>query len=254
MRRPVLAVLALVPLWSAAQAPVAPAPVEPSPAPGAPAAPAPASPAAATQPGAGPQPIAIEPAPPTSSPRPEPASPGASTRSYLFARAGALVPRAADVDGFDTGVAFEAGAGTRLWPFLAVEVGTGYLRMTEDETGSNASVGSYRMTQDLSAVPIVATVRLSGRAFGFEGYALAGGGLYLWSLGGKVTSSQYDPYSFSGTDTRFGLHVGAGLQASLTRRFSLGLEARYLLAQGTFLGRTSNLDSAIVTLGGGYAF
>ncbi len=250
MRRLVLAIVAVIPVWSAAQAPpeAPPAAVTASPEAGAPAT---ATPAA--QPGPGPQPIAIEPAAPAASPPPQAASPVAQ-RSYVFARAGALVPRAADVEGFDTGVAFEAGAGTRLTRYLAVEVGTGYLRTSEDQTGSNASVGSYRMTQDLSAVPFVATVRLSGRAFGFEGYALAGAGVYLWSLSGEISSSQYAPYSFAGTNTGFGAHVGAGLSAPLSRRVTLGLEARYLVAQGTFLGRTSNLDSAIVTLGAGYAF
>jgi opacity protein-like surface antigen len=231
----VVALTALVPAWSAAQAPADPAVT--------------AVPTAPTL-----APTAIEPAAPAPPTQPPLAPPSAAARSYLFARAGALVPRASDVEAFDTGMTFEVGAGTRLTSYLAVEVATGYLLMTEDKTGSNTDVGSYRITQDLSAVPFVATARLTGRAFGFEGYALAGAGLYLWSLGGKVTSSLYDPYTFSSAHTGFGLHVGAGLSAPLSRRVSLGLEARYLVAQGTFLGRTSNLDSAIVTAGVGYAF
>ena len=227
MRRLVLAVAAFIPLWSAAQAPAEPAP-------------------AGTQAGSGPRPVAIEPAPPPSS------SPPRTPRSYLFAKLGALVPRATDMDGFANGVAVEAGAGTRLTRYLAVEVGSGYLRTSQDETGSNSSVGSYHMTQDLSAVPIVATVRLSGRAREFELYALGGAGLYLWSLGSDVSSSQYAPYSFSGKDTGFGVHLGAGLSASLSRRFVLGLEAKVLVAQATFLDRTSNVDSAIVTVSVGY--
>ncbi len=238
MRRLVLSVAALTaftPAWSAAQAPAEPAP-------------------AGTQGGPGPQPLAIEAAPPPSSPQPPAATPAAAPRSYVFARVGALVPRAADVEAFGTGVAVEVGAGTRLTRYLAVEVGTGYLRMSQDETGSNSSVGSYRIAQDLSAVPIVATVRLYGRAWGLEGYALAGAGLYLWSLGGEVTSTLYAPYSYSATDTAFGLHVGAGISAILSRRIALGLEAKYLFAQTTFMDRTSNADSAIVTASLGYGF
>jgi len=230
----VMAILALVPAWSAAQAPPDPA-------------------AAAVPVGPGPQPTAIAPAPAPALAHDQAAA-TATSRSYLFARAGALVPRATDVNGFDTGLAVEAGAGHRLTRWLDVEVGTGYLRMTEDNSGSDASGGSYRRTQDLSAVPVIATLRLTGRAWGFEGHALAGAGLYLWSLGGEVTSSGNEPWLFSDTYTGFGVHVGAGLTASLSRRVSLGLEAKYLVAQTTFLDRTSNVDSAIVTAGVGYVF
>ncbi len=245
MRKLVLAVLALVPLWSAAQAP------DPAPAPSAvpQASPSPA-PAQATS---GPQPIAIEPAAGPSSPRPvAAAATGGSDRSYLFARLGAIVPRSSDMRGFGNGIAVEAGAGTRLARWLAVEIGTGYMRTSEDDTLPTTDGGSYRKQQDLSAVPFVATVRASVHARGFEAYALAGGGLYLWALGGTITAGTAE--SYSDTSTTFGGHVGAGLSASLSPRFTLGLEAKYLLAQASFLGRTSELGSAIVTASLGYAF
>jgi opacity protein-like surface antigen len=242
MRQLVLSALALVPLWSAAQTPGDPAAAAPS-----------ATPASASQP-SGPQPIAIEPAAGPSSPLPIAAAPGATDRSYLFARLGTIVPRSSDLSGFENGIAVEAGAGTRLTRYLAVEVGTGYLRTSQVEKGTNDTVGSYHVKQDMSAVPLVATVRVSTHTRGFEAYALAGGGLYLWALGGTVSSSQYAPYSFSDTSTQLGAHVGAGLSASLSSRFTLGLEAKYLLARATLFGHTSDLGSAIVTAAFGYAF
>ncbi len=240
MRQLVLAALALAPLWSAAQAPADPAPPAPQASP---------APAQATS---GPQPIAIEPAAGPSAPRPvAAAAPGAPERSYLFARLGAIVPRSSDMKGFGNGIAVEAGAGTRFTRWLAVEVATGYLRTSEDEMLSN-DAGPYRRDQDLTAVPFVATARVSAHARGFEAYALAGGGVYLWALGGTVTSTVAQSYSY--TSTRLGAHLGAGLSASLSPRFTLGLEAKYLLAQATFDGRTSELGSAIVTASFGYAF
>lgn len=245
MRRLVLAALTLVPLWSAAQAPADPA------AAGA-AAPAPAP----VQPTSGPQPIAIEPAAGPTSPQPVAAAAASAggERSYLFARFGTIVPRSSDLRGFGNGVAVDAGAGTRLTPYLAVELGTGYLRTTASVTSPDANGGTYHLTEELSAVPLIATLRLSAHARGFEAYALAGGGVYLWTQDGNESWTASPPSSFSGTDTAFGAHVGAGLSAMVSRRFTLGLEARYLLAKAAVFGRTRELGSAIVTASFGYAF
>jgi opacity protein-like surface antigen len=239
MRQLVLAALALVPLWSAAQAPADAAPAARAP---------------AAQPSSGPQPIAIEPAAGPSSPRPVAAAVAGADRSYLLARLGTIVPRSSDLRGFHDGIAVEAGAGTRLTRYLAVEVGTGYLRTSQSSSSPDATGGEYHLGGDLSAVPLVATVRLLGRALGFEGYVLGGGGMYLWTYEGKETWSESPSNSFSGTDTGFGLHFGAGVSAALSQRVALGLEARYLLAKATFFGRTSELGSAIVTASLGYAF
>jgi opacity protein-like surface antigen len=242
MRQLVVAVLALIPLWSAAQASADPATASPQP-----------GPTPASQPSR-PQPLAIEPAAGPSSPLPVTAAATGADRSYLFARIGTIVPRSSDLRGFENGIAVEAGAGTRLTRYLAVEIETGYLRTTEGTSSADASGGAYHLSQELTAVPLAATVRLFGRALGFEGYVLGGAGMYLWAYGGKETWSDSPPSSFSGSDTGFGLHVGAGLSASLTRQVTLGLEGRYLFANGTFFGRTSDLGSAIVTASFGYAF
>jgi len=107
------------------------------------------------------------------------------------------------------------------------------------------------MTQDLSAVPIVR-----------DGPALRAGAESSSTpsaapdcTSGRSQRRVLEPVRsvlFSGKDTGFGVHLGAGLSASLSRRFALGLEAKYLVAQATFLDRTSNVDSAIVTVSVGY--
>lgn len=198
-------------------------------------------------------------------------------RLYAFAQAGAIVALNDDLEllGFDHGPALEVGVGFRLARHVAVEASAGYVAFSSERTGRvrvfespEAPVVEFRWTNGLSAIPLLASMRVSAQWGRVEVHALGGGGVYLTSYDARTvwTTSPTTAGDFHGTDTSFGVHAGAGVAVALSRELTIGADATYLRATATFakdpqgsttvtdVDLTARLDSLVVAGTATYRF
>ena len=224
MRTLLLALAAFVPLASVAQVTGLPSP-----------------PPAAT-----PQPVSLLPAAAQPS--------GPPSRSYLFAKLGAVFPDDEHMTGFENGPAVEAGAGYSLTRNFALEGGLGYFATSLRMSGDDAVAGTFEYEETLRAVPLLASLRISGRTGDVEFFGLFGGGLYFLSLHGKSTSTLMGTRTGSESDATLGVHVAGGVAAYVSPRTTVGIEGRLLYAEAEFGGGSSTLESAFLTATLGYRF
>ncbi len=170
--------------------------------------------------------------------------------SYLVLKGGAYSPsNSFDLDNvhFNTkaGYVLEGALGHYFLPFLAVEVGGGYL-----ESKTDASVPSANAK--LKVVPVVATGKLLLPAGPIEPYAEFGVGLYIVDLdisGNGATGN------FSGsTNSAFGYHAGGGVNIDLGPVVFLGAEGRYLWIKRSYGPVDIKLDGFTVTGDLGFRF
>ncbi|WP_242393229.1 outer membrane protein [Anaeromyxobacter oryzisoli] len=161
--------------------------------------------------------------------------------SYVAARVGAIIPKADDLDGFDTGFAFEGVIGRRIIPNVALEASVGYFAI-----GASASAGGTSASMDISAFNMAATIKLIAPVDKVDLYVLAGAGAYF--ISSKVEASGYYSGSASDDDTSLGVTLGGGLAARLSPRVSLGAEAKYLIGDTTLFGISGSYNS--ILLGG----
>jgi opacity protein-like surface antigen len=222
MRQLLLAVAVLLPLTSVAQVAGGPLP-----------------PATATA-----QPVSLLPAPA------QPAGPASSWE--LFAKAGAVFPSDEHLTGFENGPALETGGRFALSPNFALEGGVGYWATTMRFSSDDPVAGTFEYEETLRAVPLLASLRLSGRVGDVEFFGLLGGGMYLLWLNGSVSSSLQGTSTGSDDSIALGVHAGGGVAAYVTPRMTLGVEARYLFSEAEFGGDTGRLDSAFLTATVGY--
>jgi len=170
--------------------------------------------------------------------------------SYLLLKGGYYNPsKSFDLDNvhFSTkdGYVLEGAIGHYFLPFLAVEVGGGYLRSKTDVTPATADA-------KLKVVPVVATGKLLLPAGPIEPYAEFGVGLYIVDLD---ISGNGDTGTFSGsTKTAFGYHAGGGVNINLGPVVFLGAEGRYLWVERSYGGVDINLDGFTVTGDIGFRF
>jgi opacity protein-like surface antigen len=161
---------------------------------------------------------------------------------YVFAKVGKVLPLASDLERYGGGLSLEAGVGVPLAPHVALEASVGQLRMTHEVW---APVAGYDFDEELSAVPLLASVRLSGRTGAAELFADAGAGVYWTSFD--------SPYA-SDRDTTVGFHLGAGIVSHFTPHLTVGADARYVTAKTTLLGSSIRLGSLVVSGLVGFAF
>lgn len=193
-----------------------------------------------------------EPAPAPSQTWQRPASGAASTSSrYFFAKLGVTMPQSDDLDGFDNGLALEGGVGFPLAPNMALEVSIGRFATGFEESAYDPYYGDMSYEVTASAIPISGSVKFFGRTGSMELYGLVGLGLYMLSLDEEYQDA-FGSESASESDTSIGLHFGGGFSAAVSPTVSLGLELKYLVAQGTFYDTDVSLNSVILT--GGLAF
>ena len=168
--------------------------------------------------------------------------------NYLVLKGGYYNPSESyDLDNvhFSTkdGFIVEAALGHYFLPFLAVEIGAGYL---ESETDSNLA----NADSELKIYPVVATAKLLLPAGPIEPYGEFGVGAYIIDLDIDGT-----PGNFNGsTKGTFGYHAGAGLNIDLGPTIFLGAEGRYLWAKRSYGGEDIKLDGFTVTGNLGFRF
>jgi len=168
--------------------------------------------------------------------------------SYLLLKGGAYSPsNSFDLDNvhFNTkaGYVLEGALGHYFLPFLAVELGGGYL-----ESKTDASVPSANAK--LKVVPVVATGKLLLPLGPIEPYGEFGVGVYFVDLDISGT-----PSNFSGSSkSAFGYHTGGGVNIDLGPVVFLGAEGRYLWIKRSYGPVDIKLDGFTVTGDLGFRF
>jgi hypothetical protein len=128
--------------------------------------------------------------------------------SYFSLMGGVYAPEGTDLDdnNADTGFAGLLAFGYMANPFVGFQTDVGYFETSGD---NNFQV---------SAIPVVVSVKVGIPIAFIEPYALFGGGVYFAS-----TETQY----LNDNTIEFGAHAAAGLNFNFGR-FQLGAEARYI--------------------------
>jgi opacity protein-like surface antigen len=177
------------------------------------------------------------PAPPPPPPRGAPVPPPRHAQygqGYFFGHLGVFDPNsdADGLSGYDTGMNFDLGIGSRVSPVFAVE-------------GAVGGYASERGSDEATVVPLTIGGRLILPHPFVEPYVGAGLGIYFSSL-------KEDPRpGYSGIDdssTDFGGYLSAGLDLWLSPRAALNFEGRYQFIDPTFHSNAGN--SFDVNLGG----
>ena len=170
-------------------------------------------------PGGGGPPVYAPPPPPRGAPVPPPRH-AQHGQPYFFAHLGVFDPNG-DVDGldgYDSGMNFDLGVGSRVSPIFAVD-------------GTIGGYNAKRGPDEASVVPLTIGGRLIIPHPFFEPYFGGGIGLYFSSL-------QEDPRpNFSGIDdsqTNFGGYLSVGADMWLNPRMALNFEGKYHFVEPTF--------------------
>ncbi len=153
---------------------------------------------------------------------------------YFFAHLGIFDPNSEvdGLDGYDSGMNFDLGVGSRVSPVFAID-------------GTFGAYGAKRGSDEATVVPLTIGGRLIIPHPFIEPYVGAGLGLYFSSL-------KEDPRPlFSGIDDTsadFGGYLSAGLDMWLNPRAALNLEGKYHWVTPTFQSAAGS--SFDVNLGG----
>lgn len=153
---------------------------------------------------------------------------------YFFAHLGSFDPNtdADGLSGYDAGINFDLGFGSRVSPMFAVD-------------GTVGAYNAKRGSDEATVVPLTIGGRLIIPHPFFEPYVGAGLGLYFSSL-------KEDPRTgFSGIDdsqTDFGGYLSLGADLWLNPRAALNFEGKYHYIQPTFHSAAGN--SFDVNMGG----
>ena len=128
--------------------------------------------------------------------------------SYFSLMGGAYVPEGTDLDAdnADTGFAGLLVFGYMANPFVGFQTDIGYFETSGD---NNLQV---------SAIPLVVSVKVGIPIAFIEPYVLGGGGVYFAST---------ETYYLNENSVEFGAHAAAGINFNFGR-FQIGAEARYI--------------------------
>lgn len=137
----------------------------------------------------------------------------------------------------------EVAIGHYFLPFLAFELGAGYLENKGTAAGQTG-------TAKLKVVPVVLSGRLIAPLGPVEPYIIGGVGAYLTDFNADVSTST----ASGATKITYGLHAGAGVNFDITRWFFFGAEGRYLWSEPSFEGRDIKLDGFTATGDLGFRF
>jgi opacity protein-like surface antigen len=141
------------------------------------------------------------------------------------------------------GFVVEGALGHYFFPFLAVELGGGYL---ESRTSSSLAAAQSKF----KIYPVVATGKLLFPVGPFEPYGEFGIGAYIIDFDISGT-----PNNFKGSTLgAFGYHAGGGLNIDVGPIVFLGGEGRYLWIERSYGGRDVKLDGFTVTGNVGFRF
>lgn len=181
---------------------------------------------------------------------------GRNSTSYLQVRLGAVIPQHEDLDGYDSGLAFDVGIGFFLNPNVAIEAGLGRFSISAEDSYYDYDLAATVTARDTaSAIPLTGTLKLGApiedKAFL---YGLAGAGLYFVSDTFKISAPGYGSASEDDSATAFGLHFGGGASLYLAPRWTIGAEVRYLVSKVELFEVSSNIDSLVATANVGYRF
>jgi len=201
--------------------------------------------------GGDPFPAAPQPAPAPVSPAPPPAvePSSSSVPKYVAIRAGAIVPKHDDLEGFDNGFALEGAVGFRLNPNVALELGLGRWAMKANVQGDVGVGVPATLTAELVAYPILGSLKAFLVQDNVELFGLAGLGMYIMSVKADLSAPGYVPASVSDSTTAFGVHLGGGVNVRLSPTTQLGAELRYLIGKADMLDATMHFDSLQITGG-----
>jgi opacity protein-like surface antigen len=167
---------------------------------------------------------------------------GKKPENYVVAAAGGYFPQAGDVDDFDAGFNGALSFGHYLSPGFAFEFGTGYFTTS----GSLKVPGGSERGVDISAVPLLLTLKGLYPAGDFEPYAAVGVGVYFVKT--EVSGGKDDD------EARVGFHTGLGANYNLTREIFAGVEGRVLFLRIRPSGESLRLDGITLTANLGYRF
>ena len=142
--------------------------------------------------------------------------------SYFSLMGGAYVPEGTDLDNnnADTGFAGLLAFGYMANPFVGFQTDIGYFETSGD---NNLQV---------SAIPVVVSLKVGIPIAFIEPYALFGGGVYFAS-----TETSY----LNDNTIEFGAHAAAGINFNFGR-FQIGAESRYIWLEASGL----NVDGLMV--------
>lgn len=177
----------------------------------------------------------------------------ASGSTYVAIKAGPIMPKAKDLDGFDNGLSLEGTVGYRASENLAFEAGLGRFAMRASQSGY-VYTSYVNVTVDLIAYPVTGSVKLIAPMDKAQLYALAGAGLYFFSNEGKVEMTGYPTQTTQHSESAFALHLGAGIDFSVSPNVRLGAEMRYLIGKVDAWGTGTKYDFDSLVLGAALAY
>ncbi|HET7824041.1 MAG TPA: outer membrane beta-barrel protein [Anaeromyxobacter sp.] len=163
--------------------------------------------------------------------------------TYLVGKLGVISPQHDDLQGFDTGLAFEADLGFRVHPNLALEAGIGYWRSTGSQSGIVAPGVFVTADAEISAIPVTLSLKGILPVGKLDVFGLAGAGMYFVS--GSVTVRGGVSGHASDSGNAFGMHLGGGIAGHVTPQATLGVEVRYIFAKVRMFDANNGLDSFI---------
>ncbi len=158
----------------------------------------------------------------------------AQSSFYVAFKPGVYSPRSNDLNGFDNGFSGGFSFGYQFNPNFAAELGLGYFYTEGDK---NVVVGSSVRNQhyDIDVWPFTLTLKGILPYGNWDFFGLAGGGIYSVSVPYSYNGYNHYPYPYyySDYDYVWGGYLGAGVNYNITKRFFLGVEAKYLWTERT---------------------
>jgi outer membrane protein W len=184
--------------------------------------------------------------------------------NYFAAKAGLYTPTDdLEEDEFDSGFNGEVAFGHYFHPNVAFELGLGYFKTEANLSGRLPLAGSYTEDDEVTVIPLTATVKGAWSAGIAEFYGGGGVGLYTAEVEIYAVSQNLPPLSIRDEDTVFGVHLLAGVNFDITEKIFLGIEGKQIWTQqaafeGVFLKvpvtTETNLDGFMVTGNIGFRF
>jgi hypothetical protein len=164
-------------------------------------------------------------------------------KTYLAARALAVIP---SDEGYSTTESWswpELALGRRLTPNVALEIGVSRFMARHSDSNVTNAVGTQSWGEELDAVPIAASIvgivpAANGRAelFGVVGVDVSFVSASHWDRWTTFDGSSGSTTT-RGDDTPVGMHLGGGLGVHLARWLTAGFSLRWFTAAGDAGGR-----------------
>jgi len=130
----------------------------------------------------------------------------------------------ADLDtGIDLGVAY----GRYLNRYLAIEAAVDFFGSDRDVRGSTSTAGSYKSDDTVGVFAILATIKGEFPAGPLRFFGGGGVGFYVLALNSEIDTANLGDFDKNESDGVFGVHVVAGVNYDITKRFFAGLQGLY---------------------------